>query len=569
MSQNKNDLPPYPGREFNNIFWFIQISDIHLSIYQDPKRISDFRIFVQQVLNTVKPSVVFATGDITEAKHRDEIFSEQFEMEWKLYQKILNTSSLVNHYIQWIDLRGNHDSFDVPWRHHEQDMFRKYAVSKHTHSSVFLWTYVVPYGRYSFVGIDASPSPGLRRPYNFFGILHEDDLSQVEDVMTQTLGDNLTLILTHYPSSVINTDHNRMRNIFSGSLAHLCGHLHTFANFVTKMYGHHPDGHLELELGDWKWNRMFRLMAIDHDMFSFTDTSLHHWPLILITNPINSQFVVPSQEPIGRMKYSTHIRVLVFSPWAIKSVTVSIDDDVIEHAAHTEGPLYTLPWQPSKYSSGLHRIYVIAKDLDGHISETYQTFSIDGTHTSFITIPQFLLLSDTRSLIRMSYFFLWFLLLSSLILAWSGTGLKYLQSLTGNKRIFIPLISFIIYTGIGPLFMGEVVRGMYGFVWVHGVYVTGHFVPGSMTYLHGIFEILLVYVPLTLYLAYLTKQSKFGCKLYWHIIMGVSFVYQIWGYYHMILSYGKLTVLISPGYAWGFLLAVVLIWMSSKKIARL
>ena len=25
MSQNKNDLPPYPGREFNNIFWFIQV----------------------------------------------------------------------------------------------------------------------------------------------------------------------------------------------------------------------------------------------------------------------------------------------------------------------------------------------------------------------------------------------------------------------------------------------------------------------------------------------------------------------------------------------------------------
>ena len=52
-------------------------------------------------------------------------------------------------------------------------------------------------------------------------------------------------------------------------------------------------------------------MAIDHDMFSFPDTSLHHWPLILITNPINSQFVVPSQEPIGRMKYSTHIRYFV------------------------------------------------------------------------------------------------------------------------------------------------------------------------------------------------------------------------------------------------------------------
>ena len=44
--------------------------------------------------------------------------------------------------------------------------------------------------------------------------------------------------------------------------------------------------------------------------------------------------------------------------------------------------------------------------------------------------------------------------------------------------------------------MGEVVRGMYGFVWVHGVYVAGHFVPGSMTYLHGIFE---VYLPVDLH----------------------------------------------------------------------
>ena len=31
--------------------------------------------------------------------------------------------------------------------------------------------------------------------------------------------------------------------------------------------------------------------------------------------------------------------------------------------------------------------------------------------------------------------------------------------------------------------------GVYGFVCVHGVFVMGHFIPGSMTYLHAILQV--------------------------------------------------------------------------------
>ena len=37
--------------------------------------------------------------------------------------------------------------------------------------------------------------------------------------------------------------------------------------------------------------------------------------------------------------------------------------------------------------------------------------------------------------------------------------------------------------------MGEVLSGTYGSIWTHGVYVAGHFVPGSLTYLHSIIEV--------------------------------------------------------------------------------
>ena len=39
------------------------------------------------------------------------------------------------------------------------------------------------------------------------------------------------------------------------STAYLCGHLHDLGGVMLKMYGRHRDGHLELELADWKFRR--------------------------------------------------------------------------------------------------------------------------------------------------------------------------------------------------------------------------------------------------------------------------------------------------------------------------
>lgn len=41
----------------------------------------------------------------------------------------------------------------------------------------------------------------------------------------------------------------------------------------------------------------------------------------------------------------------------------------------------------------------------------------------------------------------------------------------------------------GPWFIGEVLTGVYGTVGVHGVSIKGHFIPGSMTYTHGIIQV--------------------------------------------------------------------------------
>lgn len=52
----------------------------------------------------------------------------------------------------------------------------------------------------------------------------------------------------------------------------------------------------------------YRLMAIDHDLFSFVDVALDQWPVVMVTNPKDARFMVPRTEPIGRIRHSTHIR---------------------------------------------------------------------------------------------------------------------------------------------------------------------------------------------------------------------------------------------------------------------
>lgn len=52
----------------------------------------------------------------------------------------------------------------------------------------------------------------------------------------------------------------------------------------------------------------YRLLAIDHGLFSFVDIPHGEWPVILVTNPKHALYAMPSREPLGRMVNSTHIR---------------------------------------------------------------------------------------------------------------------------------------------------------------------------------------------------------------------------------------------------------------------
>lgn len=99
----------------------LQITDLHISEHDDPMkdpgRIIQLKQFCTDVVRTIKPSVVLASGDLTDAKTRGNFGSEQHEWEWKKYAEILRETR-VTEFTNWLDTRGNHGlsrTFQLVW----------------------------------------------------------------------------------------------------------------------------------------------------------------------------------------------------------------------------------------------------------------------------------------------------------------------------------------------------------------------------------------------------------------------------------------------------------------------
>lgn len=148
------------------------------------------------------------------------------------------------------------DNFNVPGVNSTTSYFHKYSIQGKQHLRSYMYTIEKGDNKYSFIAVDACLEPGPRRPFNFIGTLSQEQFHTLERFEKDSRSSNATVWFGHYPTSCIISPKPGLRNLMKSGIAYMCGHLHTLGGTVPNMYTLQHSGILELELGDWKDNRM-------------------------------------------------------------------------------------------------------------------------------------------------------------------------------------------------------------------------------------------------------------------------------------------------------------------------
>ena len=185
---------PYPRDTNENLMHFAQVSDIHISTHHEPARSTEFTLLCQMMDDLIKPELLLITGDLTDAKSHNKLYSQQYKEEWETFIDSINQLKRT----RLVAIRGNHDAFNEPDQANSQYM---HYMRDNLTATTQLFTITKPFGNYSIISVDGAPVPGFKRPFNFVGYVQDESLDKLREIKEQSDGTNQTVLFGHYPTS--------------------------------------------------------------------------------------------------------------------------------------------------------------------------------------------------------------------------------------------------------------------------------------------------------------------------------------------------------------------------------
>lgn len=174
------------GEANEKILHFMQISDLHVSMFSKKGGLAHLEAVLYNEIPLVAPELVLATGDLTDGKAIHFLTSLQQEKEWNAYFNLLKESRVMersggNFYL---DQRGNHDCWNVADFTSAFNYFKGLSAVK---KEGYAYTLEKAWGKYTFVALDGCPKTGPGRPFNFFGYLDTSDMDFLANTLIKSI----------------------------------------------------------------------------------------------------------------------------------------------------------------------------------------------------------------------------------------------------------------------------------------------------------------------------------------------------------------------------------------------
>lgn len=119
--------PVHHAEHHSDVFPFLHISDLHINKFAFNNSALGLERFVEDFLPVISPAFVVVTGDLTDAKDANHYISKQHVEEWEKLESILKRAN-TTWGGTWIDIRGNHDAFDVGARNSHSGYFSSFFM---------------------------------------------------------------------------------------------------------------------------------------------------------------------------------------------------------------------------------------------------------------------------------------------------------------------------------------------------------------------------------------------------------------------------------------------------------